>query len=237
MRFYIFILLFILVSLTHAQTKTHVGLKLGGGASTAFMRHSVFQVAMTINWLPGFNGGLLVTHFPNKYRSKINTGIQFGANYVQKGWVQTFVDTSEPNHKTRISYLEIPVDAVIYFGNRNKYYASLGFFVEYALHAKVDAVPSSVLENTDSELLSVGISDFYRYEIGKDNRLSYGPRGALGIFRETNIGVFRLEGFLSFSIRSVFDFETIESQIPDLSLNYGAGISIAYLFSFGKLEL
>ena len=237
MRPYIFTFLLIIVFLIEAQTKTHVGVKMGGGASSAYMRHSVFPVAMDINWLPGFNGGLLVTHFPNKYHSKLNAGIQLGANYVRKGWVQTFNDTFEPNHKTNISYLEIPVDAFIYFGRRNKFYASIGFFVEYALKAKVDPTPSSAIENLDSNLMSVGVSDFYRYDINRDNRLSYGPKGALGVFRETDIGVFRLEGFLSFSIRSVFDYETIESQIPDLSLNYGVGMSLAYLFSFGKLEL
>ena len=237
MRPCIFACLFITIFLTGAQTKTHIGVKMGEGASTAYMRHSVFQVAMNIDWSPGFNGGLLLTHFPNKYHTDLNTGIQLGVNYVQKGWVQNFEDTSEPNHKTRINYLEIPVDAVIYFGNQTKYYLSVGFYLEYVLKAKVDPIPSIAAVQAGSELMSVGISDFYRYNIGRDNRLSYGPRGAVGVFRETNIGVFRLEGFLSFSVRSVFDYEPLETQIPDLSLNYGLGMSVAYLFSFGKLEL
>ncbi len=237
MRPYLSVLIYLLVFLLAAQTKTFVGVKIGGGASTVYMRHSVFTLINDVNWLPGINGGIQVTHFSGKYNSKINSGIQFGLNYVQKGWVQVFKDTSEPKHKTRINYLELPIEAVGYFGNKTKYYVSAGFFVEYAIASKVDATPATAVESTDSEMLTVGQSHFYKYRLNKDNRLNYGPRGSVGVFRETDIGIFRLEIFFSFSVRSVFDYGTIESQIPDLSLNYGAGVSISYLFSFGKLEI
>ncbi|MCP4458227.1 MAG: PorT family protein [Cytophagales bacterium] len=239
MRLYIITLLIALGFYTKAQTKTFIGIKAGGGASTAFMQHSIFPVVMDIKWLPGINGGIQVTHFPQKFDSKVNAGIQIGLNLVQKGWVQKLKDTSESNHKTQISYLELPVEAVGYFGNKNKYYVSAGIFLEYAIRANVDPTPTSAIPNSDSALSTelIGQSTFYRYQLNRDNRLNYGPRGAVGIFRETDAGIFRLEGFFSFSIRSVFDYEPIESGIPDLSLNYGAGISISYMFSFGKLEL
>jgi len=239
MRSLFFVLLFISSILLSAQTKTFVGVKLGGGASTAFMQHSIFPLAMDIAWLPGVNGGIQVTHFPEKFKSKLNAGFQIGVNYVQKGWVQKFTDTSEPNHTTRINYLELPMEAVGYFGNRNKYFLSVGFFFEYAISADVDAIPASAVDDPDTNFgtMLVGQSTFYRYEINKDNRLNYGPRGSVGVFRETGRGVLRLEAFFSFSIRSVYDYEPLESGIPDLSLNYGAGASISYMFSFGKLEI
>ena len=180
-----------------------------------------------------------MTHFPEKFKSKVNAGIQFGVNYAQKGWIQKFPGTTEEKHTTRINYLELPIDAVGYFGNRNKYYLSVGFFLEYAISADVDATPASAVDDPDANFgtMLVGQSTFYRYEINKDNRLNYGPRGAVGVFRETGRGVLRLEAFFSFSIRSVYDYEPLESGIPDLSLNYGAGASISYMFSFGKLEI
>jgi len=219
------------------QTKTFVGVKAGAGATTAYMQHSVFPLIMEMAWTPGFNAGLQVTHFPEKYQSKINAAVQISVNYHQKGWVQEFIDSDVPNHKTRINYLEIPLEAVGYFGNRNKYYVSAGFFLEYALSANVDDTPPSAEPNEELDLLKVGISDFHRYQIRQDHRFGYGPRGAVGVFRETNSGVFRLEAFFTFSVRSAFDFEPVDSGIPDLSLNYGAGVTIGYMFSFGDLDI
>lgn len=239
MRSYFFIFVFSVSFFLNAQTKTFVGVKMGGGGSTVFMRHSVFPVIADIKWRPGVHGGILVTHFSQKLKSKINSGIQIGVNYVQKGWVQSFDDITETNHKTRIDYLEFPLEAIGYLGDKNKYYMSVGFFLEYAIRAKVDPTPATAKENANPDIgtKTVGQSTFYRYDLKKDNRINYGPRGAIGVFRETEIGVFRLEGFFSFSIRSVFDFEPIKSQIPNLSFNYGAGVSVSYMFSFGKLNI
>lgn len=238
MRPYFFALFIIFGIRVIAQTKTYVGVKMGGGISTAFVQHSVFPIVANTKWLPNFHGGLQVTHFPEKFKSKLNMGIQIGVNYAQKGWVQTFKGTSEPNHKTRIHYLEVPVEAIGYFGDKNKYYVSVGFYMEYALRAIVDSTPASAATNPDTAIktLSVGQSTFYRYILNEGNRLNYGPRGAIGVIRETNLGVFRLEAFFSFSLRSVYDYESIETGIPDLALNYGTGVSIFYMVSFGKLS-
>lgn len=221
-----------------AQTKTFVGLKVGGGASTAYMQHSLIPTVFDVSWIPGTTAGIQVTHFSHKYKSRVNSAIQFSVNYVQKGWLQKFEDTDEPNHTTRINYIEVPIEAVGYFGNKNKYYISAGFFVEYAVSDNVDPTPESATVNEEYPVLfDVGQSNFYRYDISKDQRLNYGPRAAGGIFRETSAGVFRLEAFFTFSIRSVFDFEPVESGVPDLSLNYGAGVTLSYMFSLGKLDL
>ncbi len=232
-------LVFVIVcAMGFGQTKTFIGLKVGGGASTAYMQHSVIPTVFDISWLPGSTAGVQVTHFSAKYHSRVNSAIQLSVNYVQKGWLQKFPDTNEPNHSTRINYVEVPVEAIGYFGNKVKYYISAGFFLEYAISDQVDAIPASATVNEEyPALYDVGQSNFYRYDIEKDQRLNYGPRAAAGIFRETSAGVFRLEAFFSFSIRSTFDFEPIESGVPDLSLNYGSGLTLSYMFSFGKLEL
>lgn len=239
MRLYFLALLFSVGILATAQTKTYLGLKIGGGTSSAFMRHSVFNIQTDIKFLSGFHGGIHLTHFPEKLKSKVNTGIQIGVTYIQKGWKQRFRDTNEPNHTTRINYLEIPIDGIIYFGNRNKYYVGVGFFFEYAISANVDRTPDSAEPNPDLTIktLLVGESIFFKYRLSKDNRISYGPRGTIGVIRETDLGSFRFQVFYSFSLRSVFDFEPIETGIPDLALNFGVGASISYMFSFGKLEI
>ncbi len=237
MRFHGILLILILSSASLAQTKTFIGIKGGTGVSTAYMRHSVIPLFIETQWLPGFNGGIQLTHFPEKFKSKVNAGIQIGVNYSQKGWVQRFKETDEPNHKTCINYVEIPIEAVGYFGNKNKYYISAGFFVEYALSADVDPTPASAVPDDNTDNMRVGPYHFRRYELANDHRLSYGPRGAAGVFRETDIGVFRLEAFFTFSVRSIYDYEPLHSGVPDLSLNYGAGISLGYMFSLGKLDL
>ncbi len=220
-----------------AQTKTYVGLKFGGLGSTSYMNHSVLPVVMKINWLPGATGGLQVMHFSEKFESKVNFGIQTGVNITGKGWVQRFEGIK--NHKTRINYLEIPLEAVGYFGNKNKYFVTAGFFMEYALSAETDPLPEGAIVNEDyPELYDVGEFNFHPYDFKTDNRLNYGPRGSAGVFREMKSGgALKLEGFFTFSIRSTYDYEPIESGIPDLALNYTAGFTVGYFFSFGKLEI
>lgn len=237
MRFYVGIFVFCFSLGVLAQTKTFIGVKGGMGASTAYMQHSIIPLFIETQWLPGFHGGVQLTHFPEKYKSRINAGVQIGANYVQKGWVQRFRDTDEPKHKTRINYLEMPIEAVGYFGNKTKYFISAGFFVEYAVSANVDPTPASAVDDTETDNKKVGPYHFYRFQLRNDHRLSYGPRGTVGVFRETDAGVFRLEAFFTFSVRSIYDYEPLQSGVPDLSLNYGAGISLGYMFSLGKLEL
>lgn len=239
MRKAVISLLFISIfCFSSAQTRTFIGFKAGGGASTAFMQHSIFPVFFDVSWLPGANAGFTVTHFSEKFETRFNTAIQLGINYSQKGWIQQFPDLEIPNHKTRINYLEVPLEAVMYLGNKNKYYISAGFYLEYAISDNVDPTPEEAVIDTEySSLYRVGQSHFYRYDIDKDFRLNYGPRGGAGVFRETGIGVFRLEFFFTFSIRSTFDYEPIESAVPDLSLNYGAGVNLGYMFSLGKLQL
>ena len=220
-----------------SQTKTFIGIKGGAGATTAYMQHSIIPLFIEAQWLPGFHGGIQLTHFPEKYKSRVNAGIQIGVIYSQKGWVQRFKDVDEPNHTTRINYLEIPIEAVGYFGNKTKYFISAGMFVEYALNADVDPRPASAVKDAETDNFLVGPYHFHRYQLRNDHRLSYGPRGSVGAFRETGIGVFRLEAFFTFSVRSIFDYEPLDSGVPDLSLNYGAGVSIGYMFSFGKLDI
>lgn len=234
---------FVIISLligswTFGQSRTFVGFKAGGGASTAYMQSSLVPVFFDVGWLPGANFGFQITHFPEKFKSRVNAGIQLSVNYSQKGWIQSFPDIVEPDHKTRINFIEIPFEAVGYFGNKTKYYVSAGIFVEYAINDDVDPIPeSATVDDTYPALYRVGQSHFYRYQVGKDQRLNYGPRGGAGLFKETKSGVFRIEGFFTFSIRSTLDFEPIESGVPDLSLSYGAGVSVGYMFSFGKLSL
>ena len=238
MRKSIFIV-FLLAGLTlQSQTKTFIGVKAGGGASTAYMQHSIFPVFTEISWIPGSTAGLQITHFPHKYPTTMNAAIQWSLNWVQKGWRQQFSDLEIESHKTRINYIEMPLEAVMYIGDKNKYYFSVGFFLEYAISENVDSKPNEAVMNTTyPKLYQVGQSYFYPYNINRDFRLNYGPRGGAGVFRETNSGVFRLEFYFTFSIRSVYDYETPESAIPDLSLNYGVGVTLGYMFSLGKLNL
>lgn len=236
------LILSILFSLTlfigSSQTKTFVGVKAGGVMSTTYMGHSVLPFVTKMGWRPGFTGGVQVIHFSERFESKVNFGIQAGVNFSQKGWTQRFKGID--NHKVGINYLEFPLEAVGYFGKENKYFVTAGMFVEYAISAKSDPVPDEAVQHPDEnrpKLFRVGESDFYPYDYKSDTKLNYGPRGSLGVFRELDKGVLKLEAFFTFSIRSTYDYEPIESGIPDLALNYTAGITVGYFFSFGKLDL
>ncbi len=118
-----------------AQTKTYVGFKSGGHVGSAVFDHTFFALNIKTAITSGFHTGVFVKYFPSERDKLVNSGIQFGINYVQKGWDQMF-DTDEPTHSTTLTYLELPLEGIGYFGNKNKYFITGGFLVEFLLNDK-----------------------------------------------------------------------------------------------------
>lgn len=217
----------LLVHVSLAQTKTYVGIKAGGHASSIYMEHTIFNLNINTGIIPGAHAGLLIKHFPKKKSSWLNSGIQLGVNYVQKGWKQTFV-TDEPSYRAHMNYLELPLEGIAYFGGQTKCFATLGFYAEYLMGFDKGDDP-----NTEN----LGGADFYTYEASRDRETGYGVRTSGGVFRDFSFGSLHLEGYFAYSLSNVIDAGKIIDETPDLSNYWNIGISIAYLMPFGQLDL
>lgn len=211
----------------HAQIKGFVGVKGGGQLSSAYIEHTLFDYFTDIEPIPGYHAGVTGKIFTNKRSNGLNAGLQISALYMQKGWKQQF-PTEEPDYVSEMNYLEIPAEAVIYGGRgKVKLFFTLGMYLEYLLNLHQDPNP-----DTDN----IGFADFYTYEENRDKKLGYGGRGSLGIWYESSVGTFQLEGFFTFSISNMIDYGSFDTRIPDLSNHFAGGVSVSYLIPFGKMD-
>ncbi|MEQ9466542.1 MAG: outer membrane beta-barrel protein [Ekhidna sp.] len=220
---YVWLVCAVLVFNTAAAQRTYVGIKAGGQASTAFIEHTIFNINMTTSFLPGLNGGVFVKFLPEPGKSFLNSGFQFGVNYVQKGWRQTFL-TSQPTYTARMNYIEIPLEGFGYFGGKNKYFISGGFYTEFLVSTDLDQDPGTN---------NLGGADFYTYDSDRDRKVGYGARLGGGIFRDLSIGTFELEGFFSYSFSNFIDPGDLTTETPDLSNHWMAGFTVGYMISIG----
>ncbi|XOV94174.1 MAG: hypothetical protein ACFHWX_05595 [Bacteroidota bacterium] len=211
-----------------AQSKTYIGVKGGGNFSSAYFERTIGNALITTDYLTSYHTGLIFRHFSRQKQSSfLNAGLQSGVNLVNKGWKQTF-PTDEPPYATRLTYLEFPAEALIYFGHKKtKPFFSLGFYLEHLINVEKGQNPN---------LSNIGQTDFYPYEESRDRTFGYGIRIGLGIFRDFKFGTFQLDGFASYGFRDILNYGSFDTGIPDLSNTYVLGFSVAYLISFGELE-
>lgn len=222
------LLLYVAGQFVNAQTKTYVGVKGGGNFSSAYFERTIGNALISTDYLTSYHGGIIFRHFSKQKKSSfLNAGLQSGVNMVNKGWKQVF-PTEEPSYATRLTYLEFPAEAFVYFGHRKmKPFFTLGFYMEHLI--AIDKDPDPDLEN-------IGQADFYPYDESRDRTFGYGVRVGLGIQRDFGFGTVQLDGFASFSFRDILEYGSFDTEIPDLSNTYVLGVSAAYLISFGKLD-
>lgn len=233
MRVFYFFFLFIISGLSlNAQIKGYIGIKGGGQLATAYFEHTIFNrdTRIITTFIPGYHGGVVAKIFTYQSQSSfLNAGFQTGLNYVSKGWRQTFRDTDEPGYETRMDYMELPLEAIIYAGKgKTKYFFTLGIFLEYLVDVKKDPDPN--LDNIE------GIHSFFPYMESRDRKFGYGGRVSVGLQRDFGFGTIHLDGFGTFSLRSMLEHGDLDSRIPDLSNHWTVGFSVAYLIPFGKMK-
>jgi len=217
--------LFFAVSVTRGQ-KTYIGVKSGGHIASAFIDHTIFNLAINSGFEPNFHAGFFFKYLSKKRKTKIYAGLQFSVNYVQKGWRQIFL-TNEPPYEAQMNYIEIPVEAIGYFGNKNNYFVTGGFYMEFLNSYSLAKEPN---QN------NLGGQDFYTYEPDRDHEAGYGFRTSAGIFRDFSFGQLHLEGFFSFSISNFIEAGDLTTETPDVSNLWTTGVSLGYLLSLGEKE-
>lgn len=206
--------------LAAAQTKSYVGIKGGYQTGSTYIYHRFYSRSLIIReqYIQGMNLGLVYKFFSEK-KGKLNTGIQTGLNYSQKGWQQDF-DSVEDQVVTRMNYLELPVGAIIYAGNdKNRFYITISAYAEFLVSHQSPSKPNGLAEN----------EDFFTYEPARDNEFGYGLKGSGGFQKDFGFGAILIEGFFSYSLSSVIQPDRVSDFVPHLSQHYNIGFSIGYL--------
>lgn len=225
----VIVLLFFSCGWAGAQgVRGYIGVRGGGQLTTAYIEHTLYNTYLTPTFIPGYHGGLMFQLFTNRSpTSPVNAGLQASLIYNRKGWKQTF-PTDEPAYKVEMGYVELPLDALAYFGRRNlKFFFTVGMYLEYLVNVKKDPEP---------DLDNLGGAEFYTYESDRDRKFGYGVRISVGAQRDFSIGTFHIDFFGMYSVSSFIRSDDFSNRLPDLSNHWGAGFTVAYLIPFGKME-
>ncbi len=212
-----------------SQIKGFVGVKGGGQISTVYIEHTMYNTFLNANFIPGYHGGLILKLFTNQSRSSfLNAGLQTGLGFERKGWKQTFL-TDEPSFRTQLSYVNLPIEALIYAGKGNtKFFFTLGIYAEQLISSNKSPTPN--LDNLGSGV------EFYTFEDGRDNTFGYGGRISVGVQHQFPFGMIHLDGFFTYSLSSLIKSDNLADRLPDLTNQYVFGFSAAYLIPFGKMK-
>ena len=166
--------------------------------------------------LQGLNGGVTF-----RYISEKHFGLIIEANLAQRGWKESFSDTTLSYSRT-LNYLEVPFLTHITFGNhRLRVFVNLGPKVAFLLSNKEK-------RNFTTNLLE---------EQGKaiDNRLDYGLVGGTGFELRSGIGCFLLEGRYYYALSDIYS--NAKKDYFDRSANNSVSVNLTYLIPWRKLKL
>ena len=210
--------------------QNYVGLSGGGHLNGAWVEHTLrgqdYETIFVQQPIAGFHSGVQFKHY-NEIKSyrKLHTGIQISAYYFQRGWKQAYLLTDGP--VTRMNYVQLPVDALIYFGTeRNRIFTLLGIYGERLVDYTLGIQPLEELTN---------IEDFYTYDESRgDSKYAYGFNGGAGWHATRGKHSFEISAFISYSLSNFIYNARISDPTPDVSNLWSSGIRVAYLLSLDK---
>ncbi|UXP32491.1 PorT family protein [Reichenbachiella agarivorans] len=220
--FSLLIILVVSTTVTTAQDsrKTYVGVKGGYNFSQVNLYHSFNGYVMKQGVQTGYQGGIIVMNYLRNH-----IGIQAELNYTQKGYIQKF-DNGQPDYESQFNYVDLPFLFNLHTGkNKLHVFINAGCFFEYLINVESSSEPSDT-----------GGYDFDPYDKDRDPNFGYGFRGGAGVFYDSRVGTFMLEGSFNYSLSNYLDPVTFDSGVPTLSNHYLLGITVGYLISFGELK-
>ena len=215
---------------TIVAQQNYLGISGGGQVNGAYVEHTLrgpripgpdYETVFVQQPIYGFHAGIQYKHY-NEIKSfrKAHTGIQISAYYFQRGWQQAYFFTEGPI--TRMNYLQIPVDALIFLGSEaNRFFILLGIYGERLVDYKLGVEPPEEL---------ILQEDFYTYDPDRgDSPYAYGFNGGIGWHATRGKQSFEISSFFSYSLSNFIYNERIAEPTPDVSNLWSAGIRLAYL--------
>ncbi len=205
---------------SQAQKRTYLGLVAGGQLSSSYIEHTLYIVNLSTSYINSFQGGLQYKYY-NEYNPnlKMNSGFQTGLFYSQKGWRQVFGGLY-PGINTRLDYLVLPVDGIVYWGNEDqKFSLIIGIYGEYIASFRTPETPADeVLE----------ISDFYTYDNSRDKQFGYGLKLGGSYLRDFSFGILEFSGFFDYSLSNFMNSPRRADPLPDTSNLFNFGLTVGY---------
>ena len=205
--------------------QTYVGVSGGYHANGAWIEHSLtgtgYSTQLRQEVIPGFHAGVQLKHYNEaKTYRKLNSGIQVSAYYFERGWQQFYFLTDGP--VTRMNYLNLPVDAMLFLGNeRNRWYFLAGVYGEWLLNYQAGTEPDSSLTINE---------DFYTFDASRGDRIfGYGFNGGAGLHKTWGNQSIEIGLFISYSISNFIYTRRLADETPDVSNLWSSGLRIAYL--------
>lgn len=204
-------------------SRFHIGLRAGVALSSVFEPNDNLTSDSNprLAQVFGYSGGLSF-----QYYAKPHFGLQFGANYTEKGWQENYVvetnvgprETDSLFFRQQINYLDFPIMAHGYIGKGVfRVYLEGGFFLTY------------VFSHSTEQRLAEGDSVTYRYVDGRDNAFGVGVNGGAGFEIFTAVGMFQLGGRYNMMFTSPIDKNI--TAVPNPLLLSSIQITLGYFIT------
>lgn len=220
-------MLLIVIAICFATTITHaqnhykanlmVGVKAGADMSRIFFNPNV-QQGMKLGATAGVSF---------RYIEEEHFGIIAELNWVQRGWKEDFKD-SPYNYTRTLNYLQIPILAHIYFGNRGRFFFNagpeIGFLISESTSANfnpadISSLPDFPLTNRMNEQMN----------IKAQRRIDYGISAGIGAeFNINTRNAIAFETRFYYGLGNIFKSERTEPFSASNAMTVSA--TIGYLF-------
>lgn len=192
-----FILLFLCPLYTLAQQHYASNVALGVKAGVT-MSQTMFSPSIEQTFLMGATGGVVFRYIEEKH-----FGIIAELNYQQRGWKETF-DETPYSFQRKLSYLQIPLLAHIYFGSKLKFFFNAGPEIGILVSDKTSSNFNIYdLENTENFPLKNRNTEQFTLDI--NSKIDYGISAGLGFegFVAKNHSII-LEGRFYYGLNNIF---------------------------------
>lgn len=203
------------------QAKAQFSFGAKGGVLASFVFVDNINIRQTEpnlsqNFLQGITFGGVARYIPKER----NSGILMEFNFTQKGWQENV--SSGGTYTARINYIEIPFMSHIRIGRKRTKIA-------------INAGPSFTYMLSFEEQFEGGvIEDDVTIRITEQSRLRAGYGLAMGVsfMRATKAGDFQLDFRYNLGLSNTLD--RIDDTVPDFSQMQDAGLSLTYIWPFGR---
>lgn len=200
---------------THYSSNVCLGVK--GGAD---MSRVMFSPSVRQGWKPGATAGFMF-----RYIEENHFGLIAELNFIQRGWKEDF-ETAPLSYSRTLDYLELPILAHVYFGNRGKFFFNAGPQVGVLLGERTSAnfnpaayseIPGFPVKNRQNSQLDMPVSNRLDYGIsaGLGGEFNLNPRNSLELEARFYFGLGNI-----MSARRADVFSASNSMTLSLALGY-----------------
>lgn len=205
---------------TFAQKRATVGLKVGTGVSNYFFVTDINLNPDLIdaNFIPINKAGLIFNYLDK------NAGIQFGAQYTQKGWVENFANGASA--KVVLDCLEFPLLTQIRF----RRYKKSGWLLLFGVYGNYFIKAKETMNSTPDYTQDI---EFIKYNELLYNTFEYGIKGGGGFELGLGKNSLQLEIIFTQGFYNLFDSDR---EGVYRSLSQDLSVSLIYKFTLLKKE-